>query len=181
MPVEFELRRWLPDDAQSLAENANNIKIYNNLRDALPHPYSLEDARRFIEATLKKGLPATNFAIVVDKKAVGNIGIVVQEDVQRISAEMGYWLGENYWGKGIMPRAIRQMTDYVFANFEVVKIYAMPFDFNTASQKVLQKAGFEREAILKKAAVKNGKIADLHYYSVIKNGNYKCLNFSAEE
>ena len=171
MPVEFELRRWQPDDAESLAENANNIKIYNNLRDALPHPYSLEDARRFIEATLKKGLPTTNFAITVDKKAVGSIGIVVQEDVQRISAEMGYWLGENYWGRGIMSRVIKQMTDYVFANFDIIKIYAIPFDFNTASQKVLQKAGFELEAILKKAAVKNGKIVDLYYYSIIKNIN----------
>jgi len=171
MPIEFELRRWQPDDAKSLAENANNIKIYNNLRDALPHPYSLEDARRFIEATLKKGLPTTNFAITVDKKAVGSIGIVVQEDVQRISAEMGYWLGENYWGRGIMSRVIKQMTDYVFANFDIIKIYAIPFDFNTASQKVLQKAGFELEAILKKAAVKNGKIVDLYYYSIIKNIN----------
>ena len=171
MPMEFELRRLQIDDAQSLAENADNINIWNNLRDILPHPYSVEDGRKFIETVLKKGLPTTNFAIAVDKKAVGCIGVVVQEDVQRISAEMGYWIGENYWGKGIMSLAIKQMTDYVFANFEVVKIYAMPFDFNIASQKVLQKAGFEREAILKKAAIKNGEIVDLHYYSVIKNDN----------
>jgi len=167
-PIEFELRRWQKDDAESLARSADNIKIWNNLRDSLPHPYTIENARQFIHTVLNKSAPITDFAIIVDKNAVGSIGFVVQEDVQRISAEIGYWISEQYWGKGIMARAVKQTVDYIFANFDVVKVYATPFDFNVASQKVLQKAGFEREAILKSAAVKNGKIVDLHYYSIIK-------------
>jgi RimJ/RimL family protein N-acetyltransferase len=108
-------------------------------------------------------------AIVVNGTAVGGIGIVLKNDVERISAEIGYWLGEKYWHKGIMTQAVKMFVKYTFDNFiELQKIYATPFGFNIASQKVLQKAGFEREAILKKAAIKNGQIIDLHYYSLIK-------------
>jgi RimJ/RimL family protein N-acetyltransferase len=165
--MEFLLRKWQISDAASLAENANNIRIWNNVRDYFPHPYSEEDGEQFIRMVLGKPEPCTDRAIVVDGKAVGGIGIVLQTDVERISAEIGYWLGENYWGKGIMTKAVRQMVAYAFDNFPLRKIYAPVFDFNIASQKVLQKAGFEREAILKQAAVKNGNVLDLHYYSFL--------------
>ena len=162
----FELREWRLSDAASLAENANNIDIWNNVRDYFPHPYSEDDGKQFIESVLSKPKPAVDLAIVVDGKAVGGIGIVLQTDVERISAEMGYWLGVNYWNKGIMTEAVKQMVTYAFTHFPLRKIFAPVFDFNIASQKVLQKAGFEREAILKQAAIKNDKIIDMHYYSI---------------
>ena len=171
--TNFKLREWRLSDAASLAENANNIAIWNNLRDALPHPYSEDDGRRFIEKVMNMPKPATLLAIEVDGKAVGSIGITLHADVERISAELGYFIGENYWNKGIMTEVVKQMTKYAFDNFPLCKIYATPFDFNLASQKVLQKAGFEREAILKQAAIKNGKIIDEHYYSLFKNQQTK--------
>jgi RimJ/RimL family protein N-acetyltransferase len=166
---DFILREWQLFDAASIAENANNIRIWNNVRDYFPHPYSEEDGKQFIETVLAKPKPTTNKTIVIDGKAVGGIGIVLQSDVERISAEIGYWIGENYWNKGIMTEVVKQIVKYAFDNFPLHKIYATVFDFNIASQKVLQKAGFEREAILKQAAIKNGKIIDLHYYSVVLN------------
>jgi len=169
MNQNFELREWQLSDAASLAENANNISIWNNVRDYFPHPYSEEDGKQFIEMVLAKPKPTVDFAIVVCGKAVGGIGIVPQKDVERIGAEIGYWLGENYWNMGIMTAAVKQMVAYAFTHFPLQKVYAPVFDFNIASQKVLQKARFEREAILKQAAIKNGKIIDLHYYSFIKH------------
>ena len=167
--MNFELRELQLSDAASLAENANNINIWNNVRDYFPHPYSEKDGEQFIEMCLNKPNPAIDFAIVVDGKAVGGIGIVPQKDVERIGAEIGYWIGEKYWSKGIMTKAVKEMTEYAFFNFPLHKIYAPIFDFNIASQKVLQKAGFEREGILKQAAIKNDKIIDLHYYSLLKS------------
>jgi RimJ/RimL family protein N-acetyltransferase len=164
--TNFILREWQLSDAASLAESANNIHVWNNLRDAFPHPYSEEDGKAYIEIALSKPKPATLFAIVVDGKAVGSIGIFIRTDIERISAELGYFIGEKYWNRGIMTKAIREITAYAFTNFPLHKIYATPFDFNIASHKALQKAGFEREAILKQAAIKNGKIIDLHYYSL---------------
>ena len=156
-------------DAASLAENANNINIWNNVRDYFPHPYSEKDGKEYIEMVLSQPKPATILAIDVEGKAVGSIGVVLQTDVERISAEIGYWLGEKYWNRGIVTESVKRMLAYSFTNFpHLRKIYAPIFDFNTASQKVLEKAGFEREAILKQGAIKNGKIIDLHYYSFIK-------------
>ena len=170
MNQHFELREWKLTDTASLAENANNINIWNNLRDALPYPYSEKDGREYIEMALSLPKPATLLAIVVDGKAVGSIGIFPRTDVERISAELGYFIGEKYWNKGIMTEAVKQMVTYVFTNFpQLHKIYATPFDFNIASHKVLQKAGFKQEAILKQAAIKNDKIIDLHYYSLLKS------------
>ena len=168
MISNFELREWRLSDAASLAENANNMNIWNNLRDALPHPYSEENGKQFIVMAISQPKPATFFAIVVDGKAVGSIGISLHTDVERITAELGYFIGEKYWNRGIMTEVVKQMVAYSFANFPLRKIYATPFDFNLASHKVLQKAGFEREAILKQAAIKNGIVVDLHYYSFIK-------------
>jgi len=167
--MNFKLKEWKLSDVASLAENANNINIWNNVRDYFPHPYTEEDGKQFINTVLNKPKPYMDFAIVIDGQAVGGIGIVLQNDVERISAEMGFWLGEQYWGKGIMTKAVREMVEYSFLNFSLQKIYAPVFDFNVASQKVLKKARFEREAILKRAAIKNNKIIDIHYYSLIKS------------
>ncbi len=171
MTNTFELREWQLADAVSLAENANNIHIWNNLRDGLAHPYTEKNGKEFIEMALSMPKPATLLAIAVDGKAVGSIGITLHTDVERISAELGYFIGENYWNKGIVTEAVKQMVAYAFANFpHLHKIYATPYHFNLASQKVLQKAGFELEAILKQAAIKNEKIVDMHYFSIFRNG-----------
>jgi RimJ/RimL family protein N-acetyltransferase len=165
-----ELREWQMSDAASIAENANNIAIWDNVRDYFPHPYSEENGRQFIGMVLSKPKPATDMSIIIDGKAVGGVGIVLQTDVERVSAEMGYWLGENYWNRGVMTDVVKQMVTYTFTHFpELRKIYAPVFDFNIASQRVLQKAGFECEGILKQAAIKNGKVTDLHYYGMLKS------------
>ncbi|GHT07622.1 N-acetyltransferase [Bacteroidia bacterium] len=166
---KFELREWQLSDAASLAENANNIKIWNNLRDAFPHPYTEKDGKEFIKMAMALPKPATLLAIAVDGKAVGSIGLTLHSDVERITAELGYWLGEKYWNRGIMTEVVKEMLAYAFLHFPLQKIYATPFGFNIASQKVLEKAGFEREAILKKAAIKNGEIVDEHYYSFFRS------------
>ena len=168
MQSDFLLREWQLTDKSSLAGNANNINVWNNVRDYFPHPYTEADAEQFIGDTLLKPKPSTDFAIVVGGKAVGGIGVVPQTDVERIAIEIGYWLGENYWNNGIMTNAVKQMTAYVFENFPVIKIYAPVFEFNDASKKVLEKAGFTLEAILKKSAIKNEQVIDLYYYGLMK-------------
>ena len=168
MKPDFLLRKWQLSDIKSLAENANNINIWNNVRDYFPHPYTEKDAQDFIQMVLNKPEPLTDFAIEIEGEAVGGIGIVPQTDVHAITTEIGYWLGEKYWNQGIMSSAVKQMVKYTFENFPVTKIFAPVFEFNIASMRVLEKAGFVREAILKKSAIKNGKTIDLHYYGLIK-------------
>ncbi|MDR0791758.1 MAG: GNAT family N-acetyltransferase [Chitinophagaceae bacterium] len=181
MNATFVLREWRLQDVKSLVENANNINIWKNVRDYFPHPYTEKDAEKFIQSVIHQPKPYTIFAIEIEGKAVGGIGIIPQEDIYKITTEMGYWLGEKYWNRGIMTRAVKQMVEYTFKKFSVTKIFAAIFEYNTASMKVLEKAGFTKEAILKKAAIKNGKTIDLHYYGLIDNGeliidNEKRLN-----
>ena len=165
----FTLRQWRLADKTSLAKHADNIRIWNNVRDYFPNPYTEKDGEEFISMVITKPAPATDFAIDIAGKAVGGIGVVLKSDVEKITAEIGYWLGEDYWKKGIMTTVVKEMVNYIFANLPITKIYAGVFDFNIASQRVLEKAGFTNEAILKKAAIKNGKVIDLHYYSIWKN------------
>ena len=114
-------------------------------------------------------------AITVDDGVVGGIGIVQQSDIYQLNAEIGYWLGEPYWNTGIMTEAVRAMVDYTFANFKVLRIYAGVFDYNIASMRVLEKAGFHKEAIHEKAFFKNGKVLDEHLFVLTKPGADKML------
>ena len=168
MLQKFTLRPWQLADKKTLAKHANNIHVWNNLRDYFPHPYTEDDGELFIQMVLNKPAPTTDFAIDIDGKAVGGIGIILNKDVERISAEIGYWLGESYWNKGIITHAIKQISEYVFAKFPVIKIYATVFSYNVASMRALEKAGFIKEGILKQAAIKNEKVIDLHYYGLLK-------------
>ena len=168
MAQEFTLRSWQLTDKASLAEHANNIHVWNNLRDYFPHPYTESDGEEFIRMVLEKPAPVSDFAIDIDGKAVGGIGIILNKDVERISAEIGYWLGESYWNKGIMSQAIKQISEYIFTGFPIIKIYANVFSHNAASMRALEKAGFIKEGILKQTAIKNGKVIDLHYYGLLK-------------
>ena len=167
--TDLLLREWRLSDTKSLAENANSINIWNNVRDYFPYPYTEKDAEEFIRMAMEKPNPCTEFAIEIEGQAVGGIGIVPQTDVHKISAEIGYWLGEKYWNRGIMTNVVRQIVEYTFEKFAVTKIFAPIFEFNIASMRVLEKAGFEREAVLKKSAIKNGKTIDLYYYGLITN------------
>ncbi|MEA5459165.1 GNAT family protein [Arcicella sp. LKC2W] len=161
----FTLRPFKEGDQDSLVANANNIKIFNHVRDIFPYPYTHDDASWWIDANKETDKPATCFAIDIDGKVVGAVGFVLGNDIYRISAEIGYWLGENYWGKGIASEAVILMTDYTFKNFpNIERIWAGIFDFNKASMRVLEKADYHFEGIQKKSAIKNEVVLDIHVY-----------------
>lgn len=170
LPIRREgylIRSWQPDDEASLAATLNNIAIWNNVRDALPYPYTLDDAREYIAFTRQKPYPQ-DFAIEIDGKAAGGIGFVPQTDVERFNAEIGYWIGEAYWNRGIASDAVRVLADYVFLHTAIVRLYAHVYDYNEASMRVLGKAGFRKIGIMQQAAFKNGRFIDLHAYELIK-------------
>jgi len=151
-----------------MAEIANNEKVAANLRDAFPSPYTLEDARKFISMCLRQ-VPYQIFAIEYEGEYVGNIGLHRQDDVYRRTAELGYFIGEPYWHKGITPRAVNLICEYGFRELDIIKIFSGVFSFNTASQRVLEKCGFTLEAVLKSAVIKNGKICDEYRYARFKD------------
>ena len=161
----FRLRPWNFNDIESLVENANNFNIAKNMTDMFPHPYNEQNAEAFI-AMATKDDPIHIFAIEVDGRAVGGIGIHPQGDVNRKNAELGYWLGEKYWGRGIITQAVKQMVDFAFKTYDITRVYARPFGTNIASQKVLEKAGFVLEATIKDGLFKNGEFVDELIYAV---------------
>lgn len=165
--MDFILRPWNDKDTDSLVANADNINIARFMTDGFPHPYTAENARAFITMATKD-VPVHIFAIEVEGKAVGGIGIHPQADIMKKNAELGYWLGESYWGKGIITAAIKQMLDFAFNTYDITRIYARPFGNNAASQKVLQKAGFTLEARIEKNIFKNGEFLDELIYAVRK-------------
>ncbi|HEX2963370.1 MAG TPA: GNAT family N-acetyltransferase [Ignavibacteriales bacterium] len=158
-----KVRPWRFSDKEALARYANNRNIWINLRDAFPNPYTLDDAEVWLNMVVNKK-PVTQFAIEVDEKAVGAIGFIIKEDVQRIQAEIGYWLAEEYWGKGIAVAALKAVTEYAFKNFDLKRIYADVFEWNKGSMRVLEKAGYELEVRQKKSVIKNGEIIDQFVY-----------------
>jgi len=161
--MPYHLRRWQPGDEPSLAKYANNYRIWRNVRDSFPHPYTLDDAHRWIELCEMEKQP-TVFAIDVDGEAVGGVGIVLQKDVFRKNAEIGYWLAEPFWGWGIMAEAVKEMTEYTFKHYEVHRLYAGVFEYNRASMRVLEKAGYQFETVLRQSVCKEDKIWDEHVY-----------------
>lgn len=163
--MEFKLRPWHISDLESLVACANNPKIAGNLTNKFPHPYTKTHGENFI-AFANLHTPNHIMAIEVDGIAVGGIGVHPQDDVHCKNAEMGYWLAEPFWGKGIISGAIVQMVDYGFMNFDITRIFARPFGSNKASQRVLEKAGFVLEARFEKTFFKNGKFEDELIYAV---------------
>lgn len=158
------IRSWRNGDEENLPLHANNRKIWLNLRDRFPHPYTRVDAEWWIQHV--QGLkPETNFAMDVAGEAVGGIGLMLQDDVERCSAEIGYWLSEAYWGRGIATAALRSLTDYAFKEFNLTRVYALPYARNAASIKVLEKAGYVCEGVLRRSAIKDGEILDQLMYA----------------
>jgi RimJ/RimL family protein N-acetyltransferase len=161
-----EVRSWRPADVESLALHANNRKIWLNLRDAFPHPYTKRDAREYIR-TVRQRVPETGFAIAVDDEAVGSIGYVLHGDVERVSAEIGYWLAEPFWGRGITTEALTAVTHHAIATHGLTRVFAVPFAWNAASCRVLEKAGYVLEGRLRRSAIKDGRITDQLQYAFI--------------
>lgn len=160
------LRSFRPGDEISLQAYANNLAIWNNLLNAFPHPFSKEDAINWINQNRFEQPPA-KLAITIDDQVIGGIGITKQTDVYRLSAELGYWLGEPFWNQGIGTEAVQGMVEYSFSHFKIIRIYARVFAYNAASMRVLEKAGFRREGIHRKAVYKGGRIYDEHIFAVL--------------
>jgi [ribosomal protein S5]-alanine N-acetyltransferase len=158
------LRPLQNTDAPILAQLANNKKIWDNLRDYIPHPYTQTDSEWFIGLCLQEN-PTLTFAIEHKGGLCGVIGLVPQKDVYRKSAEIGYWIGEPFWNRGIATTAVKLISQYGFNELNMVRIFTAVFDYNPASMKVLEKNGYKKEAVFKKAVIKNGEIWDEHRYS----------------
>jgi len=165
--MQYNLRPWMIDDLDSLVMFANNNNIAKFMMDKFPHPYTREAGENFINFATQES-PVNIFAIEVEGKAAGGIGLHPLQDVERMNAEMGYWLAEPYWGKGIITKAIMQMVDYGFTNFPIHRIFARPYGTNAGSQKALKKAGFSLQATLPKWAVKNDEELDILIYTIQK-------------
>lgn len=171
MEIIFEgivLRPWSIKDAAQLTVIANNKNIACNLRDGFPFPYSLQDARNWLSMILLENDPHRFFAIISDGKLAGSIGIVTKSDIYRKNVEIGYFLSEEFWGKGIATKAIKAVTSYAFKDFDIVRVYAEPYADNPGSRRALEKAGFTLEATLKRNVIKNGIIKNSCIYSVLR-------------
>ena len=167
--MNCKIRKWKLTDAKDIAVVLSNKNIQDNLRDGLPYPYSEQDGIDFISSMLSANEDEIfAFAITLDDKAIGSIAVFRQQNIHRQTAEMGYYIAEEYWGKGIMTDAVKQICDYVFKYSDILRIYAEPFAYNTGSCRVLEKAGFQYEGTLRNNAVKNGKVIDMKMYSLLR-------------
>ncbi len=167
--MDYTLRTWRNDDAESAARYGNNKKIADNLRNSFPFPYTHEDAVAYVamcqDADDSRSLLR---AIDVNGEAVGSIGVFRKDDVYERSAELGYWLAEPFWGHGLMTRAVKEICLDAFASWDIVRIFAEPFARNAGSRRVLEKAGFALEGVLRQSVCKNGEVFDSCLYALLK-------------
>ena len=162
------IRRWRVSDQERLAEMLSNPKVLDNLRDGLPYPYTPADGETYIRSMLAADEDKTfAFAITVDDRAIGSIGVFRRENIHFRTAELGYYIGEPYWGKGYATSAVKQVCRYVFDHTDILRIFAEPFARNAASCRVLKKAGFQLEGTLRSNAVKNGAVLDMKLYALV--------------
>lgn len=167
--MRCRIRKWEMSDARDLAEALSNTKVQDNLRDGLPYPYTEQDGKDFISDMLAADENETfAFAVTADSKVIGSIGVFRQQNIHRQTAELGYYIAEEYWGRGLMTEAVTQVCRHVFENSDIIRIYAEPFAYNAAFCRVLEKAGFKYEGTLRDNAVKNGKVIDMKMYSLLK-------------
>jgi [ribosomal protein S5]-alanine N-acetyltransferase len=159
-----EIRSWQSSDLEPLVTHANNRSIWLNLRDRFPHPYTARDGRAFLKH-MREQQPETAFAIAVNGEAAGSIAFQLGGDVERVSAEIGYWLGQPFWGRGIATEALVAITEYAVATHGLTRVFAVPFASNTRSCRVLEKAGYVLEGRLRRSAVKDGVITDQLQYA----------------
>ena len=167
--MDRRIRRWKLSDAKDLSAILSSGRIQQGLRDGVPYPYTEQDAVRYISAVLSADTDRIfALAITVDGKVAGSIEAVRQRDVHRLTAELGYYIAEEHWGKGLVTEAVEQICGYIFDNTDILRIYAEPFAFNSASCRVLEKAGFQYEGTLRSNAVKNGEVTDMKMYSILR-------------
>lgn len=172
--MNVSIRPWQLSDAADVAAIINNKKVQDNLRDGIPYPYTEKDGEDFINGMLNAEQGNTfAFAIAVDGNVAGSIGVFRQANIHSRTAEMGYYIGEDYWGKGVCTAAIKLVCQYIFENTDIIRIYAEPFAYNAASCRVLEKAGFQYEGTLRSNAVKNGKVINMKMYALIKENGYE--------
>jgi len=164
-----DLREWRVEDAPDLTAAMNNKKVQDNLRDGIPYPYTEKDAIEFISTTLAADKDSQySFAITYNGKVIGSIGLFRKQNVHHLTAELGYYITEPYWGKGIMTKAVRKMCAYVFERTDIIRIFAEPYAYNQASCRVLEKAGFQFEGTLRQNALKNGQSVDMKMYAKLR-------------
>ena len=166
--VRCVVRPWRLTDAPAIVRHANNANVARQLRDRFPHPYTIDDANAFLKFATAAD-PANNLAIEVALEPVGGIGFVPGTDVERYSAEIGYWLGERHWGQGIATEALALVTEYAFSRLHMLRLFALPFADNVASARVLEKAGYVREGVLRASSVKFGKPRDQVIYARVND------------
>jgi ribosomal-protein-alanine N-acetyltransferase len=165
---EFRLRPWHSGDEDALVEHANNYKIWLNLRDTFPHPYTWQDAQTWVQHA--NTFPHTlNLAIEIDGAACGGAGLTFQQDIHRRSAEIGYWLGEAYWNRGIATAAVKMLSDFAFRHYDLCRLYAGIMEHNPASRRVVEKAGYGLEAVHRQAITKNSRTLDEYLYTLVKS------------
>jgi RimJ/RimL family protein N-acetyltransferase len=164
---ECVVRSYRADDAASLAKHGNNRRIWENLRDRFPHPFTEAHGAAYIAHVLQDQ-DAASFAIDVGGQAVGGISLNVGTDIERIGAEIGYWLGEEFWGRGIATAAIRLVTEFAFRDRGLVRVFAVPFTTNIGSIRALEKAGYQREGVMRRSALKDGAVRDQCLYAIVR-------------
>ena len=164
---EWMIRSFRPEDAPALAKYGNNRAVWRNIWDQHPYPYGMADAEEWIAYAMQQE-PETIFAIASADEAVGCIGMLPQGDVARLSAEVGYWLGEPFWNLGITTGALKTLTEYAFSELGLVRLYATVMEWNPASARVLEKAGYQYEGLLRKSAFKDGQIIDQWLYAIVR-------------
>jgi ribosomal-protein-alanine N-acetyltransferase len=169
------LRTWRMSDAEALVRHANNVNVARQLRDRFPHPYTRAHASAFLHLATGGSDRPTNLALEVGGEAVGGIGYVPGTDVERFSCEVGYWLGESYWGQGITTEALSLLTAYLFDTVNMLRAFALPFADNGASIRVLEKAGYHREGTLRASSVKFGEPRDQALFAKV-NGAWRGVN-----
>jgi ribosomal-protein-alanine N-acetyltransferase len=163
----FIVRGWKKGDEVSLQKNANNPNVSACLMDRFPSPYTMEAAANWVDVLIHQD-PLVNFAITIDDEVIGGIGMEPRQDVYRKTAIIGYWLSEKLWGRGIMPEAVKLVTEYAFTNLDFIRLQASVYSKNPASMRVLEKAGYVKEGVMKNAVIKGGEILDEHMYAILK-------------
>ena len=164
---EWQIRSFRREDAEALSRHANNRNVSRNLRDAFPHPYTLAHAETWIDLVSQEPRE-TDFVLASETELIGGIGILLQRDVHRRSGEIGYWLGEPFWGQGIATAALRAFTEWVFEEFDLVRVYGYVYEWNPASARVMEKAGYRCEGRLAKSVSKDGQVIDQFLYAITR-------------
>jgi len=164
---DLQIRSWRKSDLDALLRHANNAKIAANLRDQFPHPYTRRDAIEYLNF-VRDQRPERAFAIQHNDEAIGGLGFQIGVDISRVSAEIGYWISEAYWGRGFATRAVAGVTEWAFSEYKLTRVFALVFAYNAPSIRVLEKAGFQREGVLRRSALKNGVVLDQWIYAKVR-------------